>query len=262
MKEKLDVFKILSENKDDRLDVFEILRPDMKDNQEQHNAPDFDLFNNIGQAEVQEPPQQEIQPAPAAPKVSMEIALAPKTTPEPAPAKKQPAPRREKSHHLSSMLRVIIKAAVLIAAIILFAAFVLVGTRVQTDSMAPLISKGDWVLVNKTAKSYGCNDIIMFKDSGDRKCVARIIAADGDLVDINKNGGLIINSKPEDREGILGETHRTDVNVQYPVLVSEGEFFVLGDNRENSEDSRNYHIGNITEKQIIGKVVYCYKIIK
>ena len=267
MKEKLDVFKIMGEKTYDRLDVSEImetsnnagaqdiseiLRPDMKDNQEQQNAPDFDLSDEIAQTvPSQESPQTELE------LTQLELQQIDLTLPETEliPDSKQPAPYRR-------LLWAIIKIVILIAAVISFAAFVLVGTKVQSDSMAPLISKGDWVIVNKTAKSYGRNDVILFKDSGDRKCVARIIAADGDVVDIHKNGGLIVNNKPEEREDILGETYSTDTNVQYPVIVGEGEFFVLGDNREHSDDSRNYNTGNIDKNQIIGKVIYCCKRIR
>ncbi len=271
MKEKLDVFKILGEQKsDDQLDVSKILGAAIAEkqketskiltekkrhNQEQNNAPDFDLSRTILPAVKAAPP------APAPAPVKPAPAAKPRAR-KPAPAadsKRQPVPRPDKPPKSRGIFWAVIKAAVLVITVLFFVTFVLSGMKVTTESMAPMVSKGDRVIVNKVVKSYHRGDVIMFKDHHEQKCIARIVAKDGDFVDIRNKGVLYLNNKPEDREYIIGKTTKTDENIHYPVLVGENEFFVLGDNRENSFDSRNYQIGTIEEEQIIGKVVYCIK---
>lgn len=297
MNDKLDVFKILGEQREsDQLDVFKILGAEseaskiltekMRQNQEQQVAPDFDLLQ--AQRQQQAPPKPAApkpatpEPAPPKPAPAPKPAL-PKPAPPPTPAppkpapsklapaakpasrkkaadsKRQPVPRPDKPPRSRGIFWGIVKAIVLIMAVLLFVAFILTSMKVQNDSMAPSINKGDKVIINKLAKSYARGDVIVFKDSSDQKYIARIVARNGDFVDIRENGGLYINNKPEEREFITGKTVMPDENTIYPVIVDEDQYFVIGDNREDSMDSRNYQIGTIDEKQIVGKVVYCIK---
>ena len=300
MKETIDVFEILGKKSETRLDVSKILKDDEKQNQEQQHAPDFDLFQ-IMKAQEPKPapepiPAPEPKPAPKpAPAPKPEPAPEPKPAPKPEPApepkpapkpepapepipaiqparrastaksydsKATPAPRPDKKPRSRRLQRATIKVTAVILIIAIFTGCIMSGFNVPADNMAPAISKGDTVIVNKLAKSYRVGDIIMFRDYHEQKCFARIVATEGDLVDIRKDGKLYLNNHAEEADYVIGETLITDENVLYPLLISENEFFVMGDNRENSTDSRDYYIGTLSEEEIVGKVVYCIKKMK
>lgn len=269
------------------IDVFEILKHGAEQNQEQSIAPDFDLFDAIRHIGAPAPkpapavkPLPESAPAPKpAPAVKPEFESAPK--PEPAPksapapaakpapepksardSKRAPVPRPDRKPRSRRILKLVIKVAAALTVLILLTAFVVSGFIISGNSMAPAISKGDIVIVNKMVKSYHIGDVIMFRDGGNQKHFLRIAATEGDLLDIRKDGKLYINSSAEEENYVTGETLITDENLQYPVLISEKEYFLLGDNRENSTDSRDYQIGTVHESEIVGKVIFCIKKIK
>lgn len=83
--------------------------------------------------------------------------------------------------------------------------------------------------------------------------IKRVVAKEGDVVDL-KDGKLYVNGEEETRQTFQGETYEIYNYIFYPLTVGKGEYFVLGDNRENSLDSRA--LGPIKEGQIKGKVTY------
>ena len=260
----------------DKLNVFEILS-EKEENQEQ-SAPDFDLLDvktlmernavkPTAPAKPQQPPQTPtavkravaLEPVPA--KTQKPAAPAP-ATPKPDPVKPvQPEQPKLKSKKFKFPWPVV-KASVLVAAVVLFIAFVLASPKVTVNSMEPLISNGDRVVINKLAKSYNVGDVIVFKTDAGQKCVARIVADSGDAVSLNNVGGLYVNNSLQEEENIHTVTTITDTAVSYPVLVGEDSYFVHGDNRTASVDSRNYEVGLVDKKDIQGKLVFCIKKIK
>lgn len=89
---------------------------------------------------------------------------------------------------------------------------------------------------------------------GDTVCMKRIIGVSGDIVDID-SGKVYVNSKPIDKEYTFGTiTQEGDVN--YPIVLGEDEYFVLGDNYEVSLDSRYRDFGLVHRDKIFGKVMF------
>ena len=138
-----------------------------------------------------------------------------------------------------------------------FVYFIGLRTSVVGQSMSKTLNGGDQILVNRfvykvTAPKRG--DVIVFLPNGNKKShyyVKRVIGVPGDTVQI-KNGTVYVNGEeyketPErdkmDEAGLAKEE----------ITVGEDEYFVLGDNRNNSEDSRYANIGNIKKDYIIGK---------
>ncbi|MBS6196210.1 MAG: signal peptidase I [Clostridiales bacterium] len=131
-------------------------------------------------------------------------------------------------------------------------------TVMQEGSMDPTLAAGDVLLVNRAAYKIGTpkrGDIIAYKLSDEEKAsthIKRIIGLPGETIQI-KDGQILID----------GETYQEKKNfpaIQNPgmadssVTLKSGEYFVLGDNRNNSEDSRFVNVGNVKKKNIIGKL--------
>ena len=210
-------------------------------------------------AEPPTKPAPEPKPAPM-PAPKPETAPAPVVKQEPTPAPKPepaPAPKRR-----VSMLHLIIKIAVFAAIITVLQMFVIGFPKVSMNSMDPLISSGDRVAVSKMATKFTKGDVIVFKGDNGKNLAARIVAVKGDVVSLNNVGGLYVNNDLQMEDHIHTVTVITDTAVSYPVIVDEDSYFVLGDNRTDSLDSRNSNVGQVEKDSIIGKVIFCFKTIK
>lgn len=123
--------------------------------------------------------------------------------------------------------------------------------------MSPTLESGEEILVNRFRYkifSPKQNDLIVFLPNGNEKShyyIKRVIACPGDKVQI-KDGVVYVNGKKFDEKVAVA-------NIENPLLaeneitVGEDEYFVLGDNRNNSEDSRYASIGNVKKEYIVGK---------
>lgn len=146
--------------------------------------------------------------------------------------------------------------------IVLLVAFTLVyfigmRTSVVGQSMAETLNGGDEILVNRfiyKVTNPKRNDIIVFLPNGNEKShfyVKRVIGVPGDTVRID-NGVIYVNGQAYKDEIETAAIEEAGLAAEEITLGSD-EFFVLGDNRNNSEDSRYANIGNIKKEYIIGK---------
>ena len=121
--------------------------------------------------------------------------------------------------------------------------------------MKPALDSGDVVLVNRLAYALGSPrrfDIAVFSQGDQAFNMKRIIGLPGETVQIRENQ-VYINGEPLEAEGALDAASIAGL-AEYPMELSEDEYFLLGDNRESSEDSRFSSIGNVKRDQLIGKV--------
>lgn len=133
-------------------------------------------------------------------------------------------------------------------------------TIVNGNSMYPTLKTKDYLILNKTSYHKSIpkrGDIIVFQsnlldDSGHKKkLVKRVIGLPGDIVQI-KNGLVYLNGN------LLIENYLNNIseNDQIKILVPNNEIFVLGDNRNDSIDSRSKDIGTIPFENIDGKIIF------
>lgn len=125
------------------------------------------------------------------------------------------------------------------------------------DSMRPILMNEDKIIINKFAYRFTDPkrfDIIVFKQNGKEHSfynIKRIIGLPGEKVLI-QDGIVYINGAPLE-EKIEVELMTTAGIVADEILLDENEYFVLGDNRNSSEDSRFSNLGNVVSEDIIGK---------
>ncbi len=124
---------------------------------------------------------------------------------------------------------------------------------IQGSSMVPTFSHGERYFVNRlvyTNTSPEKNDIIVFKTHhGKIYLIKRVIAVEGDIVSI-KNNQLYVNNEKVNEPYIKEPRDTPDID---EIHLKNGEVFVMGDNRNNSSDSR--HFGTIKEELILGRLI-------
>ena len=148
---------------------------------------------------------------------------------------------------------------ILITVMLAFTCVYFVGLRTSVvgQSMAETLNSGDEILVNRFVYKVTDpkrNDIIVFLPNGNEKShyyVKRVIGVPGDTVKI-QNGSVYVNGKEIEEEIEVASIEDAGLASE-EITLENDEFFVLGDNRNNSEDSRFANIGNIKKQYIIGK---------
>lgn len=141
----------------------------------------------------------------------------------------------------------------LITILIVFTAlFRVVG--VNGESMEPTLNSGDWLVVKAVNTSYKQGDIVVVTQPNplNEPLIKRVVAVEGDTIDIDITEGTVsINGNVINEPYILEPTQRR-FDVAFPVTVPKGCVFVMGDNRNNSLDSRYSAIGFIDTRYILG----------
>lgn len=135
-------------------------------------------------------------------------------------------------------------------------------TIVREHSMENTLKENDYIFVSRQAYTlfgdYERGDIVVFKsdlmmDNGEAKfLVKRVIAIPGDAILIAE-GQTQINGKPVEEPYTKDGYTATDME---EVTVPEGQLFVMGDNRQNSMDSRDARVGFVPMESVIGKAVF------
>ncbi len=145
-----------------------------------------------------------------------------------------------------------------------FAAFVVVSsiglqTSVVGASMEPSLYNGQKILINRMIYQFATperNDVIVFRPNGNENShyyVKRVIGLPGETIQI-KQGKVYIDGSPY-TEDVVDDTLTAGI-AEEEIVLGVDEYFVLGDNRENSEDSRSANIGNVSGEMIDGKAWY------
>lgn len=143
---------------------------------------------------------------------------------------------------------VVIAAAAALAAMLLFPVLQISGT-----SMADSLHDGDIVLA-LNGRKYGTGDIVAFYFGNDI-LVKRVIAGPGDWVNIDAEGNVFVNDVKLD-EPYVTEKSLGDCNIELPYQVPDERWFVMGDHRDTSVDSRNTAVGCVSGDMVIGRILF------
>ena len=151
-------------------------------------------------------------------------------------------------------LRGTISALTYIAAVAaLIATLVLPVLQIEGTSMEPTLVNGDIVLLTKTT-DFGRGDICGFSWNN-KILIKRVIGIPGDWVEIDTDGTVYLNGEKLD-EPYAEQIAFGECDLEFPFQVPQEQYFVLGDMRESSIDSRNTLVGCVENEQIIGKIFF------
>lgn len=171
--------------------------------------------------------------------------------PQPAAIRKELKRERYK-RRFRRLLRSTINALIVVAAVAaLIATLVLPVLQIAGTSMEPCLTDGDIVLLLKS-KDMETGDLCAFYYSN-KILIKRVIGTPGDYIWIEADGTVYLNGEPLD-EPYVSQKALGECDVEFPYQVPENHYFVMGDQRESSIDSRSSVIGCIAEDQIVGRI--------
>jgi signal peptidase I len=154
----------------------------------------------------------------------------------------------------------LVLAAFIVARLI--TAFIVQPFAVPTGSMIPAVQPGDRVIVAKYQYSLGeaqRGDVVVFGNwaPGEPDLLKRIIALPGETISMDEQGRFTIDGRPLQEPYLDEAARRTTAGVtRFPVTLKADQYWVMGDNRNNSGDSR--FNGPITRQQLVGKALFVF----
>lgn len=177
--------------------------------------------------------------------------------------------KEEKRKKKGQGMPFLLQLAALIVLVLILRTFVLGTVYVKGSSMEPNFHHGDLVFINKLSTSIGSperGDVVICRlhsDGTEENLIKRVIGLPGDEIelvvreryeeyveyDLYRNGEYV-------EEDFILEPIMNKGNIEYPYIVPEDSYFVMGDNRNGSTDSRKRTIGAIPKEDLVGKVVF------
>ena len=147
-----------------------------------------------------------------------------------------------------------------VLAVVLVFTFAVRGFRVDGPSMRETLQDGDMLLVlnDGLCGDYQPGDIVILRKASFRDgkpIVKRVIATEGQTVDIDFSTGSVYVDGVLLKEDYINELTFTEEGTEFPLTVPEGSIFVMGDNRNHSNDSRDSRLGTVDSRYVIGKAV-------
>lgn len=146
-----------------------------------------------------------------------------------------------------------------VLAVVVVFTFVIRLIGVDGHSMVPSLQDGDRLLVLNSMLygDYQYGDVVVLRKESflEEPIVKRVIATEGQIVDIDFLTGSVYVDGVLLKEDYINELTFTEEGMTFPLVVPEGSIFVMGDNRNHSNDSRDSRLGTVDTRYVIGKAV-------
>ena len=165
------------------------------------------------------------------------------------------ASQREKSKkEYRNVLRNTLLVVVFVAALaVLISSFFLTVLKVTGDSMTPTLETGQ-IVIAQNSQEFEVGELLAFYYNN-KVLVKRVIGSPGDWIDIDADGNVSVNGITLE-ESYASDKSLDPTDITFPYQVPENRWFVLGDHRNVSIDSRSSVVGCVTKEQLIGKVIF------
>lgn len=153
-----------------------------------------------------------------------------------------------------SVLRSTIGMLIVVAACAVLVATVFMPVlQIYGTSMTPTLKEGE-IVVSLKGSAYERGDIVGFY-YGNKLLIKRCIAKPGEWIRIDRDGNVYVNDEKLD-EPYLTEKALGDCDLEFPYQVPDEKWFLMGDHRATSTDSRNSVVGPVSNEQIVGRIVF------
>ena len=155
----------------------------------------------------------------------------------------------------AAVLKSTVYSLVVVAAFaILVATLWMPVLQIYGNSMTPTLEEGQ-IVVSVKSSDFEEGDLVAFY-IGNKLLVKRMIAGPADVVNLLEDGTVLVNGKQLD-EPYISEKAFGECDLDLPYQVPESRYFLMGDHRKTSVDSRSSVVGCVAEEQIVGKIVFC-----
>ena len=160
--------------------------------------------------------------------------------------------RRQKAYN-KALGGTVYVLTIVAAVAVLIATLILPVLQIEGTSMEPTLVNGDIVLLNKTT-AFERGQLCGFSWNN-KLLIKRVIGIPGDWIEIDTDGTVYLNGEVLD-EPYAAHKAVGECDLEFPFQVPQEQYFVLGDMRESSIDSRNTLVGCVEKEQIVGKVFF------
>ena len=149
-----------------------------------------------------------------------------------------------------------LKGAIIAVFIVFCLVFRAVG--VSGTSMVPTLNDGDWLAITGITADLRHGDIVVVTQPWSRNIpiIKRVIGLPGDTIFIDFENGIVYRNGEMLNEPYIAEPTHKYYDVEFPLTVPEGKIFAMGDNRNDSLDSRSSQIGLIDERYVLGRAFF------